>query len=90
MPQAVGKALALKAKKSPDNVVVLVGDGEINEGSNWEAFLLALHHGLYNLTCIVDFNGSSERAVSVASIPASLKGLGWDLKEVDGHSEVKL
>ncbi len=90
LPQAVGKALALKAKKSKNNVVVLIGDGEINEGSNWEAFLLGVHHNLDNLTCIVDFNGSSERAVSVTRVPNALHSLGWDVKEVNGHSEADI
>lgn len=87
LPMAVGKAMALKLAKSESKVVVLIGDGELNEGSNWEAFLLAAHHQLDNLVCIADFNKSSERALSVLRAPPAIKALGWDCTEIDGHDE---
>ena len=84
-PEVIVPEEVVDKVESETNVIVLVGDGEINEGSNWESFLLAAHHRLSNLICIVDFNKSSERAVSVVKVPKSLEALGWDLKEVNGH-----
>jgi transketolase len=59
LPMAVGVALALRAKRSQRRVVVLTGDAELNEGSNWEAIMLAPHLGLENLTLLVIDNRSS-------------------------------
>lgn len=90
LPQAVGKAFALKAKDVDTKIVVLVGDGEMNEGSNWEAILLGAHHNLDAITCVVDFNGSSERALSVIRVPQAVEALGWSVFFVDGHDEKEL
>jgi len=90
LPQAVGKAIAFKANGSQARVVVLVGDGEMNEGSNWEAILLGAHHNLTNLICVVDFNGSSERALSVMKVPNAIEALGWNVSFVDGHDEEEI
>lgn len=90
LPIAVGKALAFKAVNSKAKVIVLIGDGELNEGSNWEAFLLSVHHKLDNLICIVDFNKSSERALTVKNVPGALIKLGWTVKEINGHDENEL
>lgn len=90
LPQAVGKAIALKAKGLDTPTVVLVGDGEMNEGSNWEAILLGAHHNLTNLICVVDFNGSSERALSVMKVPNAIEVLGWNVSFVDGHDEEEI
>jgi transketolase len=61
LPMAIGVALALRAKKSDRRVFVLIGDGECNEGSMWEAILLAGNLHLSNLTCILIDNHSSTR-----------------------------
>lgn len=90
LPQGVGKAIALKAKGLDTQTVVLVGDGEMNEGSNWEAILLGAHHNLANLTCVVDFNGSSERALTVKKVPNAIEALGWSVSFVDGHNEKEI
>lgn len=87
LPQAIGKAMAFKAKGGDDKVIVLVGDGEMNEGSNWEAILLGAHHNLDNLTCVVDFNSSSERALTVKKMPIAIEALGWHVACIDGHNE---
>ena len=52
----VGKCLALKIKKNKKKVFVLLSDGELNEGSNWEALMFAAHHKLNNLVIIIDYN----------------------------------
>jgi len=90
LPLAVGRALAQRASSGGTRIVVLVGDGEVNEGTHWECFLLAAHHKLDNLVCVVDFNGSSERALSVKSVPKAVSALGWEGREVDGHDEAEL
>ena len=54
MPMALGMALAAKIKKTGNKIFCVVGDGECNEGTIWEAALLASHHGLSNFVCIVD------------------------------------
>ena len=64
-PFACGMALGKKVKKEKGKVFVLIGDGECNEGSIWETCLLANHHKLDNLICIVDHNKSTNRALIV-------------------------
>lgn len=84
-PLAVGLALSLRQRKSPARVFVLVGDGECNEGSIWEAALLSNHHQLSNLVAIVDFNRSGDRAVSVDDLRDKFESFGFSTIEVDGH-----
>ena len=84
LPMAVGVALALRAKNlAEQRVVVLCGDAELNEGSNWEAILLAPQLGLGNLTLLVIDNHSSSRQMSPWE--ARLGSFGWDAHLVDGH-----
>jgi transketolase len=90
-----GIALGLKRKKSDRSVFVVVGDGELHEGANWEAFMFAAHHKLDNLNLIVDDNrismlGFTEEIVSHGSLAARLSAFGWDCEEVDGHDVLAL
>lgn len=85
LPFAVGIALAKKAEFEEGNVIVLVGDGELNEGSNWESLLVANHHNLYNLHIMVDFNHSGDRAISLGKLKSKFEAFGCDVAEVDGH-----
>ena len=85
LPIATGMALALKIQKSPPRVYCLVGDGELNEGSMWEALLLAAQHHLDNLTCIVDYNHSTDRALDIAALEAKFRAFNWEVLAVDGH-----
>lgn len=80
-----GMALGMRIRGSKRRVFVLVGDAESNEGSNWEAILLAAHHKLSNLTCIVDHNHSTDRALLMDDFVAKFKAFGWDAVAVDGH-----
>lgn len=84
-PMAVGSALGLKIKCSPARVFVLIGDGEANEGTVWESALLAAHHNLDNLTLIVDYNHSTDRALLVGDLRAKFEAFGWHSVTVDGH-----
>lgn len=86
LPIAVGIALGLKIQRNSARVCCLIGDGEANEGSIWEAAALAAHHNLSNLTCIVDANFSSERALKMRDIGEKFEAFGWDTTEIDGHN----
>lgn len=85
LPLAVGMAIAKKAKREEGNVIVLVGDGELNEGSNWESMFVASHHNLDNLNIIVDFNHSGDRAISLGKLRTKFESFGFDVLEVEGH-----
>lgn len=89
-PMAVGVALALKIKRSPSRVFTLVGDGECNEGSIWEAALLATHHNLNNLICIIDYNHSTDRALNVGDLGIKFEAFGWQGCEIDGHDHEQI
>lgn len=90
LPFALGKALAAKRRGERWRVFVMLSDGELDEGSNWEAFLLAPQHRLDNLTVIVDCNGLQSLG-SVAAIAEleplrdKLEAFRWAVREVDGH-----
>jgi transketolase len=86
LPIGTGMALANKVLNNPGKVIVLVGDGEINEGSNWESALVASHHSLSNLICIVDQNHSSDRALKVDSLAAKFQSFNWHTIGIDGHN----
>lgn len=89
LAMAVGVALALRAKGlEQQRVVVLCGDAELNEGSNWEAILLAPQRRLGNLMLFVVDNHSSEPTMSPWD--ARLGSFGWDTHLVDGHDHAEL
>lgn len=88
---AVGLALASQLKKNPYHVYVLLGDGECNEGSIWEAAMLAQHLNLSNLTVIIDLNSmqSDGHINNVLNIDLEQmwKGSNWEVTTIsDGHS----
>lgn len=87
---AAGIALGLKAKRNPANVFVLLGDGELYEGSNWEALLFAAHNQLDNLIAILDCNkismlGYCEKALTLEPLAQKFDAFGWYVQQVDGH-----
>lgn len=87
---ACGISLALKLDKNPANVFVLLGDGELQEGSVWEGFMNGAHHKLDNLVAIIDRNGlqidgATENIKSLEPLNEKIKAFGWDVLEVDGH-----
>jgi transketolase len=85
----VGVALALRAKGHSDQrVIVLCGDAELNEGSNWEAIMLAAHLRLTNLTLLVIDNHSS--TIVTDRWEAKFAAFGWAAEVVDGHDHVAL
>ena len=89
LSMSVGVALALRAKGlTAQRVVVLTGDAELNEGSNWEAILLAPHLHLTNLTLLVIDNHSS--TIEMGPWTAKLEAFGWSAHVVDGHDHDRL
>ena len=85
LPTGVGMALGLRIRKIDRRVYVLVGDAECNEGSIWEAVLLAAHHKLSNLTCVVDYNHSTDRALGMGDMSSKFASFGWAAAVVNGH-----
>ena len=90
LPVACGMALAGKREDRPYRVFVLLSDGEMDEGSNWESILFAAQHGLDNLVAIVDCNtmqgfGSTKDVIDLSPLPDKWKSFRWSVKEVDGH-----
>jgi transketolase len=90
VPIAVGRALALRMRKSDRRVFVVTGDGEINEGSVWEAALSASKHRLDNLTLLVDYNkiqsaGLTSEILDLEPLLDKWKSFGFAAAEVDGH-----
>ena len=83
---AVGMALALKLKKSSRRVFVLVGDGEANEGSVWEAIMAAVSLKLDNLTVIFDYNRSQIRGLQIDNPVERFISFGCESLLVDGHN----
>lgn len=89
-PMGVGIALALKIKRSAARVFSIIGDGECNEGSVWEAALLASYHKLNNLICIVDYNHSTDRALKLGSLVKKFEAFDWVSCEIDGHDQAQI
>ena len=92
MGLSLGIGVAIAAKKNRKNykVFVLIGDGECNEGSVWEASMSAAHFKLNNLTAILDKNnlqqtGTNEEIMSTKELGNKWRSFNWDVKEIDGH-----
>ncbi len=88
----VGVCLALRKKNNlSSRVFVLMGDGECDEGSVWEAAASASHFQLNQLVAIIDrnhiqYDGETSRVMSMEPMPEKWKSFGWDAQEVDGHN----
>ena len=96
LPLAVGTALAAKMDGLSYKVYSLLGDGELAEGSNWEAAMAASQYDLDNLIAILDYNklqitGANKDVMNIEPVADKFKAFGWAVKEVDGHniSELK-
>jgi transketolase len=95
LPIAVGIALAGKIDGSPHRTFVVVGDGELQEGSNWEGFMAAGHHGLAGLCVVVDRNRLQQGALvadtnDLEPLAEKLRAFGLEVVEVDGHDHTAL
>lgn len=88
---ATGMALAGRLDKKNHRIFCIVGDGELNEGSNWEAYMAAAHHELGNLVAIVDCNGRQRSGVTkqimnTAPLEEKLRAFNWDVITLDGNN----
>lgn len=95
LPVGVGSALAAKLTNAPWRVFVLTGDGELQEGSNWEAAMSAAHYQLDNLVVTVDRNRLqqgdwTERTMHLDPLADKWRAFGWSVQEVDGHDHALL
>lgn len=87
---SVGMALAGRIDKKDYRVVCMTGDGELQEGSNWEALMSGAHYKLGNLVLIVDKNKNQatstvKNIMDIDPLDEKLKAFGWDVFEIDGH-----
>jgi transketolase len=95
LPICVGMALAGKMDSASYRVVTLLGDGELAEGSNWEAAMAASHYKLDNLTAILDHNtlqitGHTRDVMSSEPLDEKFRAFGWTVRAVTGHDYAEL
>jgi transketolase len=90
LPFGVGKALAAKKSGAAWRTFVVMSDGELDSGSNWEALMFAAHHALDNLVAIVDYNklqslDTVDKTLRVEPLADKFTAFGWSVRECDGH-----
>jgi len=89
LPIGVGIALGVRMDQGENRVLVLLGDGELQEGSNWEAAMCAAHHKLDGLVAIVDRNkyqtGPTEEMMALEPLADKWQAFGWSVRVIDGH-----
>jgi transketolase len=90
-----GSALACKRQDRQNNVFAVLSDGELDEGSNWEAILFAAHNKLDNLIAIIDYNkiqsfGTVKDVMNLEPLADKFRAFNWEVEEVDGHSVASL
>jgi len=90
LPVAAGMAIAARYARSERRVFCLASDGDMNEGSTWEAIMFAAQQHLQNLTLIIDYNrvqalGMSEEVIDLRDLKTKLENFGWAVREIDGH-----
>jgi len=91
MSVACGVALACKLKKQTWKTYCIVSDGELDEGSNWEAIMFAAHHELSNFTLIIDYNkvqsfGNTKEVMNLDPLKAKFEAFNFNTLEIDGHN----
>lgn len=91
----LGMAIANRQSSNSGRIFVLLGDGECNEGSVWEAIMLAATLRLTNLTAIIDYNklqsfGRTNEVINQTNMGERWKSFGWEVYEVDGHNLAEL
>ena len=95
LPVATGVALAGKINKKNYRTIVILSDGECNEGSYWESILFAAHHELKNLIVIIDRNGyqsikKTEETLKLEPLDKKWESFGWNVENIDGHNFLEL
>jgi len=91
MSVAAGAAMAKKLNNDPNLVYSLHGDGELQEGQNWEAIMFAAHHKIDNLIATIDVNGqqidgSTNKVMNLGSLRAKFEAFGWEVLEMNGNN----
>ncbi|GAA1018253.1 transketolase [Acrocarpospora pleiomorpha] len=94
-PVATGCALGAQLRGEAWRTIVVLGDGEMQEGSNWEAAMTAAHYGLANLTAVVDRNrlqqgARTEDTKSLEPLDAKWASFGWEVRVIDGHDHAAI
>ena len=94
MSVAIGAALAKKSNKDTKIVYSLHGDGELQEGQNWEAIMFAAHHKVDNLIAAIDYNGqqidgSTEKVMSLGDLKSKFLAFGWNVIDVEKGNDIK-
>lgn len=92
---ACGSALAGKRRGQQRSVFVVLSDGELDEGSNWEAILFAAHNRLDNLIAVIDYNkiqsfGTVREVMNLEPLADKFRAFNWEVEEVDGHAVAAL
>ena len=95
LPFGCGRALAAKRKGAAWRTFVILGDGEMDEGSNWEALLFAAQHKLDNLMAIIDRNGiqslgTTQEVMNLEPLAEKIRAFGWEVREIDGHDHASI
>jgi transketolase len=95
LPFGAGKALSAKSMKKDWHVYVLLSDGEMDEGSNWETLMFSAHHQLNNLTAVIDYNklqslDTIAHTLGLEPLRGKLESFGCHVIEVDGHNHESL
>lgn len=95
LPISAGMALAMQRDGSDARVVVLLGDGELDEGSNWEAALFAAQHSLSQLVAVVDYNkvqafGATSDVLDLEPLADKWRAFRWHVLEIDGHDHAAI
>ena len=89
---AIGHSIASKLKKDDKNIFCIVGDGELQEGQIWEAFMLAPKYKLDNLLCLIDYNkgqndGYVKDILDLGDLISKIHSFGWNVIEINGHDD---
>ena len=92
---AIGTALSKKINKDPKTVFVLMGDGELQEGQNWEALMFAAAKGVDNLIATVDLNGKqidgpTDKVLNLGSLKSKFESFGWKTLELEKGNNIEL
>lgn len=87
---ALGAALSKKLNGDPNLVYCLTGDGELQEGQNWEALMFGAHHKIDNIIMVIDYNlkqidGSTDSVISLGNLKAKLQSFNWQTIEMNGN-----
>lgn len=95
LPIGCGKAIAAKRLFKAWHTFVILSDGELQEGSNWEALMFASHHKLNNITICIDYNNlqsldTVENTLSLQPLGKKLSAFGWSVLSIDGHNHTEI